>query len=158
MNSTASKNGIAGRIEVLETFRTKSGNAILRIRVDDVALTRLKELDFEVRVATAGKIRFCETKPACASTDNRAPPDKAAEIAERIQSLEEEIAVEKEKLDVMNKRVDEAETASVGSVGLSALIVEEPPQLMDFGDSLESAPPPVERVDTETENRLLEIE
>ena len=60
MKSAAAKNSIAGRIEVTECLKTKNGNAILRIRVDDIALKRIRELNMELRLATAGKVRFSE--------------------------------------------------------------------------------------------------
>ena len=100
MKSAAAKNSIAGRIEVTECLKTKNGNAILRIRVDDIALERIRELNMELRLATAGKVRFSEANKTLIKSD------AAREAAtQRIKYLEEEIRKETDKITTLNMEV-----------------------------------------------------
>ena len=61
MKHFTERNGVMGCVEPTETLPTPKGS-ILRVRVDDIALARLRDLNMEMRIRTAGRVRFTEHK------------------------------------------------------------------------------------------------
>ena len=127
---------IAGRIEAADKIPTKAGNAILRLRVDDIAMQRLQELEFTLRFAMAGRVLFQEVKQDKTTKVNKEPISdlqaRRDEIQKRLDELEKEKAAELESLAAVE--AERAELASVSSMGLSGLSVTEEQAGMETGD------------------------
>lgn len=154
LKDATSRSGIVGRAEVVESFQTRNGNAILRIRVDDIAMGQLEGLDFELRIATAGKVKFHPVKKPTSNTDNRASktPEtpEATEIANRIRALEEEITKQKERyVTVQAHQLEAVENSSVSSMGFGNLGLADDgkaaTEMATDEDDSSGSPPPLEK-------------
>ena len=117
---------IPGRLEVFSMDITTPRGRILKLRADDIALARLGELDNTIHIGSAGRILFTEVKEVD-GVDKVLPKDAGnkqttAEDLARLEQLNKEIAeakrfiVEKTKA---RREIETAETASVGSLGMS---------------------------------------
>ena len=110
---------IPGRIEFYSLISVeRSGNKLLKIVVDDDAMERMRELDFQLRVGASGNVKFQDEREAKKSNKQTR--------ANRIHDMEKEIGGLKERLvELQKKRRElEADNESVASLGLSKLQVE----------------------------------
>ena len=109
---------IPGLVDVMSTHDiTTSGNKILKLRVDNEAYEALEKVQFDLHLASSGKVRFNDpTKTK--KVDNNA----------KLQDLQQRIAEDKKKiLEMEAKEADlkeKLETDSVASLGLSKMQVE----------------------------------
>jgi hypothetical protein len=131
--------GIAGRLEVINVITTTSHNAILRIRADDVAMERLKELSFTLNIALAGRVLFECVKSGELTKDNRStssptPGEGADTVKERLKKLLEEMERVKAELEAYVEAKASDETGSVASLGLSGLnvVAEEGKEMLEL--------------------------
>ena len=111
---------IPGRLDFNSTLPiAKSGNLLLRIRVDDEAKERLSEVNNQLRIGASGQVKFeDERKKVVVNQQTR---------QERIRDLEKRIADEQEKirqLCIERRDLEKAETESVGSMGMGTLHME----------------------------------
>ena len=111
---------LPGRLEFYSAIPIKrSGNTLLRIAVDDDAFSKLKELDFQLRIGASGQVRF-EDERAEKKTNKQTREVKIHELESSIHALKNKlVTLAKEKRDL-----EKAETESVASLGLSALHME----------------------------------
>lgn len=108
--------GIGGRLEYYSTIETKGGNILLRILVDDEAKKDLSRHDFQFKIGASGLVKFEDEK--------RNKKVDASTRAEKLALLEKNIAANKKlllDLTKARKEVEECETESIGSVGMSSL-------------------------------------
>ena len=93
----------------------KSGNLILKLVADDEAIAGLTRVEFELHLDTSGKVKF---------QDERA--DKKTSRQTKLEELENRIKEQKQLLEqaIQERRaLEDVETASVGSMGVSKLHV-----------------------------------
>ena len=112
---------IPGRIEFYSSIPIKrSGNTLLRIAVDDDAFSRMKEVDFQLRIGASGLVRF-EDERASKKTNKQTREVKIHELETSIHDLKNKlVTLAKEK-----RELEKSETESVASLGLSGLNVGE---------------------------------
>ena len=111
---------IPGRIEFYSSIPIRrSGNTLLRIAVDDDAFSRMKELEFQLRIGASGQVRF-EDERASKKTNKQTREVKIHELESSITDLKKKlITLAKEK-----RELESVETASVGTLGMSELNME----------------------------------
>ncbi len=117
------RSGYQGRVEFMSSLPTKSGNAIIRLRFDDIAQGRLAELNSTMRIGIC-KVMFHETGDAKLKKKNDVSKEiQRKKLEERLQWLNEEIDEAKSRMTEMSK--DNFDATSVSSLGLSKLDVGE---------------------------------
>ena len=112
----ADRVGVTGRLEYYSSHLVKkSGNLILKLVADDEAIAGLTRCEFELRLGASGKVKF---------QDERA--DKKTSRQTKLEELESRIKEQKQLLQqaIQERRaLEDVETASVGSMGVSKLHV-----------------------------------
>ncbi len=157
------RRGIPGRMEVCQTFETKAGNLVLKLLVDEEALTRVRELDMNLRIGGTGLVHFTDLTED--KKLNNAAARQAALEAKRKELREKEDALRKAALELREaeREAEEAlETDSeVGSLGASSMAIsgatdaqmetieEEIPELPGDADETARTDPPVRREEGE---------
>ena len=111
------KYNIHGRMEYYTAIEIpRSGNKLLRIKVDSDAEEGMKELNYELPLGASGKVRFEDE-----SANKKLTPENKRR---KLEELEAKISEEKSKIEELVKQrieLDKAEVESVGSLGLSGL-------------------------------------
>ena len=121
-----------GQIEYYSSHKTGNNNLLLSIKVDEDAEPRLEELDHSLRIGASGLVKF---------TDNRS--DKRVDQktrAKRLEELQEEIEQAREELRKKVERAKELnnlETQSVGSMGVSSLEIAEVTKAANATEAME---------------------
>ena len=118
------KHKIRGRLEIYDGFGVvKSGNLLLKLLADDVAMEDLQRIDFELHFGASGKVKFTDE-----TADKKITPEsRKRRLKELEASLDEhrkraqEILPKKRELE---KLLDEP-LESVGSCGMGSLSVED---------------------------------
>ncbi len=113
---------IPGRMEVCQTFETKAGNLLMKLVVDEEAMSRLKEIDHTLRIGASGLVKFADVTEGKrldnVAAKNAALAKRKEELKEKEQALRDAAAA----LRQAERDAEEAkETESVGSLGAGAL-------------------------------------
>lgn len=104
---------IQGRCDVLSVKITKNSNCIIRLQVDGGALSALQANRMELRLGTAGRVKFTQIKP-------RPGGAGLAELCQkRIDLLEAELTKEKEVLHRLRSAEEERFSTDAESVKAS---------------------------------------
>ena len=98
---------IPGLVEFYSEHVTAAGNKILRIRVDDEAFERFKQVNCELQLAAAGKVLFQEAKSASSKTQT----PKSEQITKRLSELQAKIEEDKAQIAKLEQERDEAAMA-----------------------------------------------
>ena len=107
--------GITGSMEIVSSMTTKTNNAILKLKVDDLAAAGFLTEGNTLRLGMAGLVLFCDIQPETAQRVNN-PKLKTESL---LADLDGQIAVARARIETLQqKKVD---LSSVGSVGLSGL-------------------------------------
>ena len=99
------KEGIHGLFEVLEIARTLNKNAILRIKVDEVAMGRFSEMNCSIHIGMAGRVLFSKGRKHLVQRERADSSSKAAPMDEEetnqaespAESLREGLSTEDEE-------------------------------------------------------------
>jgi len=114
------RRGIPGRLEFYSLVELPSGNALLRIVVDDDAKEAMKEHGYHLRVGASGSVLFGDHRLRM-KVDEHTRQEKINDLERQIEAGKKQlIALSKDKRELL-----EAETESVGSLGVSGLEVDE---------------------------------
>ena len=112
---------ISGRMEYHSAHLVqKSGNLLLKIVVDDVAMQGMEENSFELRIGASGKVKFLDDR---AEKKINKQEDRKLQIEALEKQIEEQKNLLKETLR-QRKELEQVDTDSVGSAGLSQLSVD----------------------------------
>ena len=107
---------IPGRCEYYSEIPVhRSGNKLLKVKVDDDAMERLRELDFQVRVGASGMVKFQDKREA-KQVNKQTRANRLQECNNELEELRKKL-VECEA----RKQGIEADTESVGSGGITGL-------------------------------------
>jgi hypothetical protein len=112
--------GVQGRVEVLSSIKTEKGG-ILRVKVTDRDLEKLKAMDLVIPIGAAGRVQFHPVVDPATRVDRR--DDKLQRRLEELTSAQQKLDEERKALLEQQATLEETRS-DVGSVGMSALTVE----------------------------------
>ena len=115
---------IDGRIEFYSSSAIqKSGNTLLRILVDEDAKQQMSRVDFELRIGASGKVKFIDER-AQKKSNPEYVKRRLTELEQSIDEHKQRIRAELEERRQLQEDLEKP-PASVGSVGLSSLNVDD---------------------------------
>ena len=112
------RRNIPGRLEFYQTVPTPHNNCILKLVVDETALGRLTELDFELCLGTSGKVKFLDERAGTKSN--------SLTRQQRLMTLEKELGELRDLL--RDKQGQRSELQKQVEEELAAMELAEPPQ------------------------------
>ena len=135
----AGTKGIEGRLEVFgDGIVTSGGNLILKIKADDIAMDRLRQIDCTIHMGPYGRVKFEPIKSKDLNKDNSAAKEA---LREKLKRLEEEIARGKAEMDAIEAKQRATEDGeSIFTTGVTGIGLGSPSEVeAEFEDAMEEA-------------------